>query len=102
MIIPRGASLFPSRIQELVLEIPGLSPHFQCVLSRNGNLDAPTVRIERDEQATIDMARNAGRRVGDLVKRSIGVRIGVQVTEPGIIERSIGQMKRIVDQRPAR
>jgi hypothetical protein len=64
MIIPRGVNLFPSRIQELVLGIPGLSPHFQCVLSRNGNLDAPTVRIERDEQATIDMARNAGRRVG--------------------------------------
>ncbi|WP_113699417.1 phenylacetate--CoA ligase PaaK [Nonomuraea lactucae] len=102
MVILRGVNLFPSQIEELVLGMPELSPHFQCVLTREGNLDALTVRIERDERATADAARDAGRRVGGLVKRVIGVTIGVEVTEPDTIERSVGKMKRIVDRRPAR
>jgi hypothetical protein len=51
---------------------------------------------------TVAAARDAGRRVGDLAKRTIGVTIRVEVTEPDAVERSLGKMRRIVDQRPAR
>jgi phenylacetate-CoA ligase len=102
MIILRGVNLFPTQIEELVLTVPELSPHFQCVLTREGNLDALTVRIERAEHATAEAARDAGRHVAGLVKRTIGVTVVVDVTEPGSIERSVGKMRRIVDQRPAR
>ncbi len=37
MIILRGVNLFPTQVEELVLETSELSPHFQCVLSREGN-----------------------------------------------------------------
>jgi len=102
MIILRGVNLFPTQIEELVLTVPELSPHFQCVLTREGNLDALTVRIERAEHSPADVARDAGRHVAGLVKRTIGVTVGVDVTEPGSIERSVGKMKRIVDLRPDR
>src|SRR6187397_1133405 len=47
MIILRGVNLFPTQIEELLLKVPALSPHFQCVLSRSGTLDELTVRVER-------------------------------------------------------
>jgi phenylacetate-CoA ligase len=102
MIILRGVNLFPTQIEELALGVAELSPHFQCVLTREGNLDALTVRVERSEHTTTDAAVAAGRHLAELVKRTIGVTVGVEVTEPGGIERSVGKMRRIVDQRPPR
>ena len=54
MIILRGVNLFPTQIEEIVLQFPALSPHFQCHLDRSGNLDTLTVRVERREHTTPD------------------------------------------------
>jgi phenylacetate-CoA ligase len=102
MIILRGVNLYPTQIEELVLTVPELAPHFQCVLQRTGNLDSMVVRVERNAHVTVDAARAAGVHVSQLVKRTIGVTVGVEVVEPHTVERSIGKMKRIVDERPAR
>ncbi len=102
MIILRGVNLFPTQIEELILAIQELSPHFQCVLTRAGNLDSMTVRVERREQVNVDAATEAGALLIRRVKNSIGVTIGVDVVEPNTVERSVGKMRRIVDQRPAR
>jgi phenylacetate-CoA ligase len=102
MIILRGVNLFPTQIEELILATPALSPHFQCVLNRTGNLDSMTVRVERRENVTTDAATEAGALLTHRVRNSIGVSIGVDVVEPNTVERSVGKMRRIIDQRPAR
>jgi len=102
MIILRGVNLFPTQIEEIVLKSPALAPHFQCVLHREGNLDSMTVRIERHEGVEAAAAEAAGREVAQLVKRTIGVTVAVDVVAPYEIERSVGKMRRIVDQRPKR
>lgn len=79
-----------------------LSPHFQCVLDRTGNLDSLTVVVEQREGVALDRAENAGTLLRRLVKNSIGVSIGVRVVNLGTVERSVGKMRRIVDHRPAR
>src|SRR5437764_11432640 len=56
MIILRGVNLFPTQIEELILRTPALSPHFQCVLTREGRLDAMTVRVERRVETRDDDA----------------------------------------------
>ena len=102
MIILRGVNLFPTQIEELVLRTPALSPHFQCVLSRVDRLDALTVRVERRPDAERAAAEEAGRTLQMLVKSTIGVSVEVDVLEPDEIERSLGKMRRIIDQRPTR
>ena len=102
MIILRGVNLFPTQIEELVLRTPALSPHFQCVLGRVDRLDALTVRVERRPDAERAAVEEAGRTLQMLVKSTIGVSVAVEVREPGGIERSVGKMRRIVDQRPKR
>jgi phenylacetate-CoA ligase len=100
MIILRGVNLFPTQIEELILRTPQLSPHFQCVLSREGRLDALTVRVERRAEAAPDTAAQAGAELVRLVKSTIGVSVHVEVVEPDGVERSMGKMRRIVDERP--
>jgi phenylacetate-CoA ligase len=100
MMIVRGVNLFPTQIEELILSLPELSPHFQCVLEREGHLDSMTVVVERRTAATGEQAAEAGAHLTRLVKSSIGVTVAVQVVDPDTIERSVGKMRRIVDRRP--
>jgi phenylacetate-CoA ligase len=102
MIILRGVNLFPTQVEELILRIPGLSPHFQLVLSRPARLDELTVRVEArpDAASAEDRARSA-ELLGARIKETIGVTAQVDVLEPHLIERSAGKAQRTVDLRPA-
>ena len=99
MIILRGVNLFPTQIEELILRTPALAPHFQCVLSRSTRLDELTVRVERRADATAADASDAGAHLRTLIKNTIGVSVAVDVVDPDGVERSLGKMRRIVDNR---
>ncbi|MFW6090305.1 MAG: phenylacetate--CoA ligase PaaK [Actinomycetota bacterium] len=99
MIILRGVNLFPTQIEELILRTPALSPHFQCWLSRPGRMDEMTVKVERRPDAETTVATEAGRELQHLIKSTIGVSVSIEVVDPQGIERSVGKMRRIVDQR---
>jgi phenylacetate-CoA ligase len=100
MIILRGVNLFPTQIEELILRTPALSPHFQLRLTRSGRLDELTVLVERREDVHAASGVAAGAHLVDLIKNTIGVTTVVQVVEPNTVERSMGKMRRIVDERP--
>jgi phenylacetate-CoA ligase len=99
MMIVRGVNVFPSQVEEQILTVEGLTPHYLCVLTRPGNLDELTVRVERHPSAGDP---RLGERLAERVKQRIGVTVGVEVVEPGALERSLGKAKRISDQRRAR
>jgi phenylacetate-CoA ligase len=100
MMIVRGVNVFPTQIEELILRTPQLSPHFQCVLTRHGRMDALTVRVERRVEVDATSAAQAGATLVKLIKNNVGVSVEVEVIEPDGVERSMGKMRRIVDQRP--
>ncbi len=100
MIILRGVNLFPTQIEELILRTPALAPHFQCVLTRPNRMDELTVRVERRPDTTAEAAIAAGGELRTLIKSSIGVSVRVDVLDPDGVERSMGKMRRIIDQRP--
>lgn len=62
-------------------------------------MDEMTVKVERRREVEAAAAAAAGRELQHLIKRTIGVTVGVEVVEPESIERSMGKMRRIVDQR---
>ncbi len=101
MIVLRGVNLFPMQIEELVLRLPGLSPHFQLVVSRPGRLDELTIRVEaRAQSAAAEERARSAQRLASLVKENVGLSVAVEVVEPGGVERSLGKARRIVDDRP--
>ena len=97
MMIVRGVNVFPSQVEEQILTIEGLTPHYLCVLSRPGNLDVLTVQVEAYDAGADREA--LGRALADRVKHRIGVTIGVEVLAPHALERSLGKAKRISDRR---
>jgi phenylacetate-CoA ligase len=100
MIILRGVNLFPTQVEELILRIPALSPHFQLHLTRSGRMDAMTIHVERRPGATPADADAAGTQLSSLIKNTIGVTADTVVQDPDTIERSLGKMRRIIDTRP--
>ncbi|HWU06032.1 MAG TPA: phenylacetate--CoA ligase PaaK [Streptomyces sp.] len=99
MVILRGVNLFPTQIEEIVLRTPGVAPHFQLRLTRQGRLDALTVRAEARAGATADEREAAAASIAAAVKDGVGVSVGVEIVDPETLERSVGKMKRIVDLR---
>ncbi|MFC7796419.1 phenylacetate--CoA ligase PaaK [Streptomyces cinereoruber] len=99
MIVLRGVNLFPTQIEEIVLRTPAVAPHFQLRLTREGRLDALTVRVEARADATPGQRVEAARTIAAAVKDGIGVSVGVEVVDPETLERSVGKIRRIVDLR---
>ncbi|WP_406388327.1 hypothetical protein [Streptomyces sp. NBC_00211] len=101
MIILRGVNLYPTQIEEILLRTPGLAPHFQLRLTREGRMDALTVRVEARREADPDQRRAAAAAVVRAVKEGAGVSVAVEVVDPETLERSVGKIKRMVDLRGA-
>ncbi|MEU4519456.1 phenylacetate--CoA ligase PaaK [Amycolatopsis sp. NPDC024027] len=99
LIILRGVNVFPTQIEEIVLRTAGLSPHFQLVRSTRGRLDHLTVRVEARHDASGDDRTRAASELVTGVKDGVGVTVSVDVVDPDTLERSMGKMRRIVDQR---
>jgi phenylacetate-CoA ligase len=99
MIILRGVNLFPTQVEELIMGIPALSPHFQLHLTRTGRMDEMAVHVERRPAATEADAAGAGATLSARVKNTIGVTVTTCVLDPESIERSLGKMRRVIDHR---
>jgi phenylacetate-CoA ligase len=101
MMIVRGVNVFPSQIEELILQRPNLAPHYVCELTKDGPLDALTVRVELKPGEHVDgsAAVGAASALQHAIKSYIGVSAEVKIESPGAIERSMGKAKRVVDKR---
>jgi phenylacetate-CoA ligase len=101
MLIIRGVNVYPSQVEAVLVGFPGLAPHYQIVLTRDGPLDAMTVEVERTPDAPDDAAACA-RQAGDMqhhLKSLIGVTCAVVVKAPGEVPRSQGKAVRVKDER---
>jgi len=101
MLIVRGVNVFPTQIEEQILKVKGLAPHYQIVLTRADRLDQMEVLVEAAPAGAAAEARAASAaELGHLVKGLIGVTAKITVADPGGVERSQGKARRVVDQRP--
>ncbi|WP_159611910.1 phenylacetate--CoA ligase family protein [Glutamicibacter sp. JC586] len=99
MIILRGVNLFPSQIEELILKVPALSPHFQLLLTRPDRMDQLAVKVERRSDSSREQAEIGGKELAKLIKIHIGSSCAIDILEPESLERSMGKLKRIYDLR---
>ncbi len=101
MMIIRGVNVFPTQIEELILKRPELAPHYQCLLRKDGSLDALTVVVETRADVSPDSlaARGAAQQLQHEIKAYIGTTADVELRAEGGVERSLGKAKRVVDLR---
>jgi phenylacetate-CoA ligase len=102
MLIIRGVNVFPSQIESILIDTEGLTPHYQLIIERHGNLDSLEVQVEVNEALFSDEIKSLQRvesKVMKNIKEFLGVTAKVKLVEPKSIERSVGKAKRIIDNR---
>ena len=100
MIILRGVNIFPTQIEEIVLQTPEIAPHFQIHLSNDGPLDKMKVLVETLKETNNEkLVTSIKQKVLQKVKDTIGVSIDIAVGLPGSVERSQGKAQRVIDLR---
>jgi phenylacetate-CoA ligase len=102
MLIIRGVNVFPTQIEELVLKLPELSPHYLIEISRDGNLDQMTVTVELKPDACKaggEWRSQLASRLEQQVKTFVGISIKARLVEPQVLERSTGKARRVIDRR---
>ena len=101
MIILRGVNIFPTQIEEALMLVPGLAPHFQIELSRPGRMDQMRVLVEAaDATISAEDRATAAKALSAKIKQTIGISAKVDAAEVGGVPRSQGKAVRIVDNRP--
>ncbi|HEY0639553.1 MAG TPA: phenylacetate--CoA ligase PaaK [Pseudonocardiaceae bacterium] len=99
LIILRGVNVFPTQIEEIVLGVDGLSPHFQLVRSTHARLDRLTVRVEARPDCPAERREQAAAELVGEVRGRIGVGVECEVLDPDSLERSVGKLRRVIDRR---
>ena len=102
MLIIRGVNVFPTQIEELILKMPALAPHYQLTVSRDGHLDKLAVAGElRDPFQSPQAVEALARELEHNIKTFVGVTTSVTLVGPEGIERTLtGKAKRVIDRRP--
>ncbi len=102
MIKVRGVMIFPYQIEQAILEVQGVEPHYQIVLTRPHYLDEIEVQVEMSKEVFSDDVKtieNLRKKLEKRVEEAVGVRVKVTLVEPKSIPRSEGKAKRIIDKR---
>ncbi|MDO9042604.1 MAG: phenylacetate--CoA ligase PaaK [Desulfocapsaceae bacterium] len=102
MLIIRGVNVFPSQVEHVLMGVEGVEPHYQIVVSREGNMDTMAVKVEVSEAIFSDEVKNLEkltRKIQADIKDLLGVTCKVQLVEPRTIQRSEGKAQRVIDNR---
>src|SRR5262245_12538077 len=104
LLIIRGVNVYPSQVEAFLVGFPGLAPHYQIVLTRDGPMDSMTLEVELDAPAPADepfVAKMAAD-VRNHIKSMVGVTCDVVLKAPGEVPRSQGKAVRVKDLRHAK
>lgn len=102
MLKIRGVIVFPSQIEEALLKINGLEPHYQIVVTRPKYLDELEVQVEASPALFSDEVKHveeAKKMIEEHLQREIGLRVNVTLVEPKTLPRSEGKAIRVIDKR---
>ena len=102
MIKIRGVMVFPYQIEQAILEVQGVEPHYQIIVTRPYYLDEMEVRVEMNKEVFSDEVKKIEelrKKLEKKIESAIGVRVKVTLVEPKSLPRSEGKAKRVIDKR---
>ncbi|MBR2988604.1 MAG: phenylacetate--CoA ligase [Clostridia bacterium] len=100
MLKIRGVNVFPSQIEEVILSVAELGPHYEIVVERDGYTDKLTVRVELNKETD---SFGELKRIENLTRNKLKIILGldakVQLESPHVLQRFEGKAKRVKDLR---
>ena len=102
MLIIRGVNVFPSQIEEVLLHMEGIHPHYLITVDRVNNLDHMLVQVEVEQEFFSDRISELqamSKKLQHNLESALGISVDVKLVEPKTIARSEGKAKRVIDNR---
>jgi len=102
MLIIRGVNVFPSQVEDVLLKLGETSPHYQIIVSREGNLDTMEILVEMGDTLfsdRINQLEGMERRIRAAIESTLGIAAKIRLVEPKGIARSEGKAVRVIDKR---
>lgn len=100
MLKIRGVNVFPSQIEEVVLSVSELGPHYEIILERDGYLDKLTVKVELAHSTdSFSELERIKKNVQNKLKTILGLDANVMLESPNTLQRFEGKAKRVKDLR---
>jgi phenylacetate-CoA ligase len=104
MLIVRGVNLYPSQIEDVLMSFPEVATNYQIHVTREGTLDALTVKVElypKMFDGDLRKLKKLEANITKCIQEEIVVRPKVEFLEPGSLPRTEGKAVRVVDKRGA-
>ena len=102
MLVIRGVNVFPSQIEGILAQTPGVMPHYMLIVDRVNNQDTLDIQVEVTDDMFSDslgMLERTKRFIGEQVKSVVGIKANILLVAPHTIPRSEGKTKHITDNR---
>ena len=100
MLKIRGVNVFPGQIEEVVLSVEGLGPHYEIVVERDGYTDKLTVRVELAKATdSFKELEKIEATVRNKLRVILGLDAKIKLESPNTLARFEGKAKRIRDLR---
>ena len=102
MLKIRGVNVFPSQIEEALLSVDGIGPHYEIIVEKNGMSDVLTIRVEiapEKMQDSFAFISNLQKEIKEKIKFILGLDSIVKIESPNTLQRFEGKAKRVIDLR---
>ena len=102
MLIIRGVNVFPSQIEEVLLRIPEIGPHYEIIVERINHLDTMSIKVELVDESLLESygkLNDLAKRVRGNLKSVLGLDAEIKLVAPGTLKRFEGKAKRVTDLR---
>ncbi|ENW81079.1 phenylacetate-CoA ligase [Acinetobacter sp. ANC 3929] len=98
MLIIRGVNVFPTQIEEQILQVPSLVPNYEILVAKKGHMDTLHIRTEMCHNCD-KQAQQLAQQLMQRIKTMIGISVTVEVVNELTLPRSEGKAKRVIDMR---
>ena len=100
MLKIRGVNVFPSQIEEVILGVSELGPHYEIVVTREGYTDKLEIRVELKEMTDeYKELERISKKVNSRLKTVLGLDAKISLVSPNTLQRFEGKAKRVKDLR---
>ena len=102
MLIIRGVNVFPSQIEEVLLKVEEIGPHYEIIVSREGHLDEMEIKVELADPSLLDSyakLKELEEGIRRKIRSILGVACKVKLMPPKSLKRFEGKARRVTDLR---
>lgn len=102
MLIIRGVNVFPTQIEEVLLKVPEIGPHYEIIVDRKNHLDTMEIKVELIDDSLLDSYSKLGeleKKIRNSLKVVLGLDAVIKLVAPRSLQRFEGKAKRVTDLR---